>query len=279
MNRDIQKLVDQIRRQSTPAAARTMHQGLVMAVDTDSGTAEVMIGSEDVPEASAIVTINQQSGFLPREGDTVMVQMNGAEPIVQSPRTLVDGDIQSKDFAEGVSGWIITAEGNAEFNDVVVRGYVNNLKVHQPPMALLRHKAADYPLSIPDSAWTTLTDLQITIQNAAGPSGDPAYGIGYALSGSRVTPGRVGLWQITAKVIWDLNSNGAVRRLQIVNDTTSTPIDLDMRGPQGGLVLHSIHETIEVSDISHPFHLRVFHDAGAAIDILSVKWFWEFKSD
>lgn len=279
MSRDVRKLVDQIRRQAETPSRRSFHQGVVLSSDPDNGTAQILIGSEDVPEASATIQVFQQNGFLPAVGETVMVQMNGADPFVTTARHLVDGDMQSKEFDTGVAGWRITSEGDAEFNDVLVRGYVNNIKVHQPPLALLRSKAADYPLSIPDATWTTLTDLEITLSNAAGPSGNSAYGISYATSGSRVTPGRVGLWQVTAKVNWDFNGAGTLRRLQLVNDTLSSASDLDIRGPQGGLVMHNVHEPVEVSDISHQYSLRVYQDSGGSLDVDSVKWLWEFKSD
>lgn len=45
-------------------------------------------------------------------------------PIVGAGDTLIRNAIQSADYAAGVSGWRISRDGDAEFNDVLVRGEV-----------------------------------------------------------------------------------------------------------------------------------------------------------
>lgn len=262
------------KRISTVAQERGFSLGVVTSVDIAAKTCDVMMQGDDTSEA---LTLTHQHGFLPKLGDSVLVNLNGADPFVLAPRTMVDGDMSSKDYEEGVAGWIIKADGDAEFSNVVVRGFVNGIKVHQPPLALLRGKSADYPAPIATSTWTTLTDLEVARSNARGTSGNSAYTVTY--SSARIVPGRVGLWQVTAKVGWAINASGNIRRLQLINDDTSTAVDLDIRGPQGGLVMHSVHEPVEVKDATHRYALRVFHDAGVSLDVESVQWMWEFKSD
>lgn len=108
-------------KQKAKTSTRAFHQGVVLSVDTVEGTAEVQVGDE---EFGTVVTVYKQSGFLPAVGDPVMLQMNGAEPIVSSSRILVDGGMQSRSYVPGEEGWMIDAEGNAELNNAFMRGTI-----------------------------------------------------------------------------------------------------------------------------------------------------------
>lgn len=347
-DRAVRKLVEQIRRGSVPAATRTMHQGVVVSSDPVEGTAEVLIGSTDEPEASTTVTIHKQAGFLPAVGATVMVNMNGAEPIVNAAQHMVEGGMQSRDYTPDVTGWLIDAEGNAEFNNATIRGilrtgagdsfiriaydevtdthsivfeepidsdapafiqriddadwrqliicganspsapsitlmseidapyrfktviygdvYVNGMNVTKPPMAWYRRNSNQ---SIPNNTATTLTGRTAINKN------DPATENG----SSRMVPGRVGTWEVTVNVSWELNGSGAYRRLQLVNDSTSEVSELDIRGPAGGFAFHNVTRPVLVTDVNHQFSMRVRHDAGASINVEYAGWHWKHISD
>jgi hypothetical protein len=120
LQRSLSRLAKQLRRDNRQASGtRSFHQGTVVAIDVDEGTAEVEIGSGAY---ATTVTIQKQAGFLPAVGETVMMAMNGAEPIVNAPTVMVEGDMQSKNFEHGESGWRIMFNGDAEFNNAEIRG-------------------------------------------------------------------------------------------------------------------------------------------------------------
>lgn len=63
-------------------------------------------------------------GYLPPLGATVPLLMNGGDPISLLQGVMVDGDMQSRDFIPGVSGWRISANGDAEFNSAIIRAEI-----------------------------------------------------------------------------------------------------------------------------------------------------------
>ena len=172
-------------------------------------------GDDSVP----LLPITAMHGFLPREGDTVMLSLNGADPFVLAPRTMVEGDMQSIDFETGVSGWQITALGNAEFNDVVVRGTINGVRPGQPPLGLFRNGTWT---GITTSTTTTLTDWVTAWANVAGTDGDSSYDVGHVWTNDAwIKPGRVGLWRINSAIAWRLQTNselGVLRHLTLARD-------------------------------------------------------------
>lgn len=101
-----------------PASAAPVRMGVVTAVDTGDGEATV-----ELTDGTTTV-IYATGGYLPAVGDQVPLLANGGDPISLVPRHMVDGDLQSRSFQEGSAGWRIEANGDAEFNDVVVRGDV-----------------------------------------------------------------------------------------------------------------------------------------------------------
>lgn len=275
---NLSEVVAEIKRLSKRATelaqTRGYVQGVVESVDLDEMVAWVRVLNDETAE---LLQITPTHGFLPKVGETVMLQLNGSDPFVLAPQTLVDGDMQSRTYVEGVSGWMIDAEGNAEFNDVFVRGYVNGIRVNQPPLAVFNIRGAPYyPKSIPNTTWTTLDDLEATRANSRG-DGTTAYDV--AWSSARVVPGRIGLWKITAIVAWAINANGTYRRLQVINDDTAVAEDIDIQPPGSGFVMHNISYPIEVTNAAHRYALRVNHNAGGALAVSRVVWMWEFMSD
>lgn len=110
------------------ATRKAWYAAVVTAVDTDAGTITFEAAPENsegaVPLLAVPHTVAAVQGFYPEVGSTVQVAMNDTDAIVlPGPGTLVGGyAIRSLDFESGVSGWSIDAEGNAEFNDVTLRG-------------------------------------------------------------------------------------------------------------------------------------------------------------
>lgn len=268
---EIRRLQD---RYNTATKSRGYAQGVVVSVDLDAKTCEALMQGDETAET---LTLTAQHGFLPRVGDSVLVSLNGADPFVLAPRTMVEGDMQSQSYVEGVSGWMIDAAGNAEFNDIAVRGFVNGIRVNQPPLALFESNGTDYPFTVADDTWTTLTGFELVRSNTQGPHGTNAYTI--TLSSARVAPGRVGLWEVNVHLGWDLNANGTYRRLQLINDDLTEAYDLDITGPDSGLVMHNVVYPVEVVDASHHYAVRVRHDAGGDLDVVSARMFWKYISD
>lgn len=99
-----------------PAGSGPVTMGQVTEVDVDAGEATVELTD------GSTTTLYATGGYLPAVGDQVPLLANGGDLISLVPRHMVDGDLQSKDFVEGVSGWRITAAGDAELNDLVARG-------------------------------------------------------------------------------------------------------------------------------------------------------------
>lgn len=94
--------------------------GTVTAHDAVAGTVQL-----DIPQAS-VPNVSVTSSLVPKAGTPVVVLMNGKAPLVvplPGASVAIDGTtMESPDFVTGVSGWIIRADGSAEFNNVIVRG-------------------------------------------------------------------------------------------------------------------------------------------------------------
>ncbi|MFE9102951.1 hypothetical protein [Actinomadura geliboluensis] len=84
--------------------------------------------------------------------------MSFGNPIIGGNGTLVRQAMQSEGFQSGVTGWRVTREGDAEFNDVVVRGDLDvgtatqYVKVYRAPPPI------DGPAIVFNSDRTTYTD-------------------------------------------------------------------------------------------------------------------------
>jgi hypothetical protein len=338
---------DLANRLSNAIKTRGYAQGVVEQVDLNTNTAWVRIQGDEQGE---LLPVAPQHGFLPRLGEAVLMSLNGSDPFVLAPQLLVEGDIQSRLFEEGVLGWRISASGNAELNNALIRGqlktgagdsfvlvyYDENTDTHAivfeepidsgapafiqrlddatwrklvisganspsaPSITLKSEIASPYSAetefsgkvviggryvnkppfawysrtsnqSIADSTFTTLTGRTLVKRNTE-----------YAIAengSSRVTPGILGVWEVTPKVGWELNAVGNIRRLQIINDTTSTVTDVDIQPPTGGLILHHVTEHIEVTDVSHQYSMRVYQDSGGSLNVEKASWVWKFVTD
>jgi hypothetical protein len=60
-------------------------------------------------------------GYLAQEGDFCPAFKNGGDPVIVPARWMADGSMQSINFVPGASGWMITADGDCEFNSGVFR--------------------------------------------------------------------------------------------------------------------------------------------------------------
>lgn len=106
-------------RIASAQAARGYVKGVVEQVDTDANVAYVRVGNDDTTELVPLLPIH---GFLPKVGEPVLMNLNGVDPSVLAPTLMVEGDMQSRFYQEGVSGWMIDAAGNTEFNNATIRG-------------------------------------------------------------------------------------------------------------------------------------------------------------
>lgn len=261
------------RREAT-TSTRSFHQGTVTSVDAIGGTAEVLIGNASF---GTTATIQKQSGFLPAVGDSVMMQMNGAEPIVIAPRTMVEGDMQSRSFVTDVSGWQITADGDAEFNDVYVRGFVNGIRIGSPPMLWARRAGS---FSVPNDTWTRITGLtNMTsglIPTPGRPTPSDAYGS--SMASSRITLGLPGVWRQTLFANWGgINSVGS-RQLKIV-ETTQPEERIVAAKSAEGIDNHNVCIPWSVGEPTYKYELWAYQSSGGTRTISPIDWMWEFISD
>lgn len=94
--------------------------GTVVSHDATAGTVQL-----DIPQAS-VPDVQVSSSMVPKAGTPVVVLMNGKAPLVvplPGASVAINGTtMESPDYVAGVSGWIIRADGSAEFNNVIVRG-------------------------------------------------------------------------------------------------------------------------------------------------------------
>jgi len=94
--------------------------GTVTSHDAVTGTVQL-----DIPQAS-VPDVQVSSSMVPKAGTPVVVLMNGKAPLVvplPGASVAINGTtMESPDYVAGVSGWIIRADGSAEFNNVIVRG-------------------------------------------------------------------------------------------------------------------------------------------------------------
>jgi len=106
-----------------PAAAGPVEMAVVVAVEPGDGTPGSAYATVELADGTT-TTLAPVSGYLPAVGDQVPTVANGDDPVHFATRHMVDGDLQSRTFVEGVSGWRITAGGDAELNTAVIRGEV-----------------------------------------------------------------------------------------------------------------------------------------------------------
>ena len=95
----------------------------VTAVEVGDGTPGTAYATVELNDGTT-TTLPDVGGYLPGLGATVPLLMNGADPVSLLQGIMVDGNMQSRDFVEGVWGWRITADGDVEFNTATIRGDV-----------------------------------------------------------------------------------------------------------------------------------------------------------
>lgn len=119
-DKTLQALMARLDDLEARVSSQTIAAGTVTAVDTTAGTAQVQVAG------GAETTMYATSGapYLPQVGDKVMVHLSDGDAVSVAPRQMVDGDLRSSNFNEGSDGWMISGDGDAEFNSVVVRGTV-----------------------------------------------------------------------------------------------------------------------------------------------------------
>lgn len=126
MDRSLRQGVDAERPRPRPDSPVQMLE--VVAVDVEAGTFTVDVGGVQA-------VLNQVGGYLPQPGAMVPLLRNGGDLVSLLQQQMVEGDLRSRTFTEGVSGWVITADGDAEFNSVLVRGDVvaSSLRTSEDP--------------------------------------------------------------------------------------------------------------------------------------------------
>lgn len=171
-------LVRQLQRPGRQSRA-THLVGTVVASDVLAGTAMV-----EMTDSGVEVEVAAEAGYLPQPGSTVKVVLNGAEPVVFAPQQMVDGDMRSRTYVAGEQGWIIEADGDAEFNNVTVRGSVIATELRAEPRDVAVPDG-DMEATVPaDQAWEAYGDCAVTYGHSAPAHGAQDLAIERTASGS-----------------------------------------------------------------------------------------------
>ena len=284
MSDEIKKLVRQLHTRLNDKHSSSYHRGVVQSVDAAEKTAIVLVGDAD---RGVEVEIQAQSGYLPAVDEELTLHMNGPEPLAYAQSIMVDGSLESDDYIAGSRGWIILANGDAEFDNVILRGMMNGIKPNEPPVLIADRTTT---LNVPSSTWTTITGLVTTLSTGGSdlPWGvtnvpfDSSYDIDFdpVLTDSRIIPGKLGLWEVHAVVNWSEINTAGIRRLQLVNDDIGGSEDMSViNANPAGLVTHRSTVPVQVVNVTHRYSIRVWQDSGGIRTVNPCKVYWKFVSD
>lgn len=95
---------------------------------------------------------------LRKQGSASVLARSGLS-VPEEGVTAVDGDLQAESFVAGSAGWRLQAGGNAEFNDVTIRGAAVGIDAPVLIQAV-RASAAGFSTS---TTWTELAGTNVTV--------------------------------------------------------------------------------------------------------------------
>lgn len=155
-----------------------------------NGTAQLTLRGYEYPSGTGMDLYTAGSG----SGPPVAGSAGPSNPILGGGGTLIRDAIKSSNFLTGVSGWQITRDGNAEFNNAILRGiletdgangaYVRIVNIVDPstniPESVIIFRPANTTGLVPN--WLPDADIGTGMIRAYGDSAAGALGTGVLVS-------------------------------------------------------------------------------------------------